>query len=279
MLKLGMRNIKTGIAVFLATVVGCLGLIQTPIYTVSVCIFSIKNTVKGSLDNSISRILGTLLGGFVGYLFALLFGGKILLTSFGVVLVIHLCKIFKIADSAGIASVTFAAILLGVGDADPLMYSTMRTIDTLVGVLIALLVNFWISRRRYLIYLCTEFKKSSTDCIELVSHMIKIKEYKRYSDLDEMFSTLKMYYTQIVDEIVYSNESGDLGNIKLRFDICEQLLHHIHGLYLIEKNRTSASSVRDDLACKYHLTNLEILLNKVDTLNVDIQEILEKKTA
>ena len=41
-----MRNVKTGIAVFLAALAGYIGIVQTPIYTVSVCIFSIKNTIK-----------------------------------------------------------------------------------------------------------------------------------------------------------------------------------------------------------------------------------------
>ena len=70
MKKIGMRNIKTGIAVFLATFAGYLGIVETPVYTVSVCIFSIKNTIKNSLDDSFSRIIGTLVGGLVGYLCA-----------------------------------------------------------------------------------------------------------------------------------------------------------------------------------------------------------------
>ena len=40
MQKIGMRNIKTGIAVFFATLAGYLGIVETPVYTVSVCIFS-----------------------------------------------------------------------------------------------------------------------------------------------------------------------------------------------------------------------------------------------
>ena len=68
MQKIGMRNIKTGIAVFFATLAGYLGIVETPVYTVSVCIFSIKNTMKNSLEVSWTRILGTLLGGVIGYL-------------------------------------------------------------------------------------------------------------------------------------------------------------------------------------------------------------------
>ena len=43
MKKIGMRTIKTGIAVFLSTLVGYLGLVESPVFTVSACIFSLKN--------------------------------------------------------------------------------------------------------------------------------------------------------------------------------------------------------------------------------------------
>ena len=66
MKKIGMRNIKTGIAVFLATFAGYLGIVETPVYTVSVCIFSIKNTIKnsislGGVENSIEPVLPALI--------------------------------------------------------------------------------------------------------------------------------------------------------------------------------------------------------------------------
>ena len=136
-----MRNIKTGIAVFLATLAGYLGIVETPIYTVSVCIFSMKNTIKNTIDSSFSRIFGTLLGGVVGYLFATIFPSNIITATLGVVVIIHLCNEMKIYESSAYASVTFIAICLGINEHDPLVYSIMRTIDTLVGVIIALLVN------------------------------------------------------------------------------------------------------------------------------------------
>ena len=90
MKKIGMRNIKTGIAVFLATFAGYLGIVETPVYTVSVCIFSIKNTIKNSLDDSFSRIIGTLVGGLVGYLCARFLFTNIISATLGVIFIIHL---------------------------------------------------------------------------------------------------------------------------------------------------------------------------------------------
>lgn len=279
MKKIGMRNIKTGIAVFLATLASFSGIVQTPVYTVSVCIFSLKNTIKGTLEDAFSRILGTVLGGIIGFVFALITGGNMIWTSLGVMFVIHLCKILKISDSAGIASVTFASILLGVGKNDPLMYSLMRTIDTLVGVLIALLVNYWVSRRKYLKYLCKEFNATNADIVALIGHMVKRGEYSRYSDLEERFDLLKMYYNQLIDEVIYSNETGDLGNMKKSFDVCEQLLHHTHGLYLLEKNLLLNESIESDAIYRYHIYNISELLLCSEETEVNLDRMLDEKTA
>ena len=96
MQKIGMRNIKTGIAVFFATLAGYLGIVETPVYTVSVCIFSIKNTMKNSLEVSWTRILGTLLGGVIGYLSTFIFRGDSIPVTLGGILFFHLCSLLHL---------------------------------------------------------------------------------------------------------------------------------------------------------------------------------------
>lgn len=262
MKKIGMRTIKTGIAVFLASLAGYLGIVETPVYTVSVCIFSIKNTVRNSVNDARSRILGTLLGGFIGYLFALVTHGNIISTTIGVVLVIHLCHSFKFSDSAGVASVTFAAISLGVGKSHPFTYSVMRTLDTLVGVLIALIVNYGVNRPRYMKYLWSSFDTDHDDLINMVSSMVKVNDYSSsYNKLQSKFSDLEIYYNQLLDELTYSNDSSVLNKLYYEFDICEQLLHHIHGLYLLEKRASVMNAKIEENIYNYHKNNVNRLLS------------------
>lgn len=261
MKKIGLRTIKTGIAVFLATLAGYLGIVETPVYTVSVCIFSIKNTVKNSLDDARSRILGTLLGGIVGYLFAVFTNCNIIFVSLGVIIVIHLCHSFKFSDSAGVASVTFAAISIGVGQQRPLTYSIMRTLDTLVGVLISLIVNYSVNRPRYMKYLWSSFNLSHDQIICIIKKMVSNNDFSSsYNKLQEKYTDLESFYNLLIDELSYSNDSKHLTTLYKDFDICEQLLHHIHGLYLLEKKSSLNSTKINDDICKYHKKNINSLL-------------------
>lgn len=263
MKKIGMRNIKTGIAVFFATLAGYLGIVETPVYTVSVCIFSIKNTMKDSLEVSWSRILGTLLGGIVGYLSTFFLRENIISATLGVILIIHLCNIMKISDASAIASVTFISICLGVGNNHTLNYSIMRTIDTLVGVLIALIVNYSVSRKKYIEYLLASFNSTYKYCLDIIYSMMKSQDFSSYyTKLSSKYSDLQEYYNQLVDEIPYSNETHNLNNLYYNFDICEQLIHHIHGLYLIEKRISSMDTIFNESIYKYHKKSILALLSQ-----------------
>ena len=271
-----MRNIKTGIAVFLAALAGYIGVVQTPIYTVSVCIFSIKNTIKESIQYSKDRILGTLLGGFIGYLFALFSNGNIILSSIGVVIVIYVCQLLKIADSSAIASVTFSAIVIGVGENHPLIYSITRTMDTIIGILISLFVNFGISRYRYLKYLIFSFNSNYNDCIKIVSKIVNESNYSYYTDLKLKFDDLNLYYTQLTDEVVYSSISGDFKYLNECFNICEQLLHHCHGLNILEKSSYNDTLIKESIN-NYHLDVISNILPIASKLELSLDKILHEK--
>lgn len=271
MRKIGLRTIKTGIAVFFASLAGYLRIVETPVYTVSVCIFSIKNTMKNSVEDAMSRILGTLLGGFVGFLFATFIKENILSTTIGVILIIHLCNLLKISESAGIACVTFATISLGVGKNYPLTYSLMRTMDTMVGVLIALIVNYSVNRPKYLKYLWTSFKSTSKDYFNIIFDMVDTKDYSSsYLKLQNKFDELGEYYNQLIDELSYSDEANTPTKLHEYYDTCEQLLHHVHGLYILDKkNYYNEDKFNNRYIYKYHTGNISKLLSSKKLLDIE----------
>ncbi len=263
MKKIGMRTIKTGIAVFLSTLVGYLGLVESPVFTVSACIFSLKNTLKNSWNEALSRILGTLIGGLIGYLCAAFLGCNIITATLGVVFIIHICNELKLHDASAIASVTFISICLGIGNNHPLNYSILKTMDTLVGVVIALIVNFSISRHRYIKKLWNLFDIAYDDCISIINSMVEEMDFSlSYKKLKDRFDYLKKNYDHLLDELPLSVESYNLNILHNRFDRCESLLHHVHGLYLMEKMAHYSDKALNKAIYKYHTYNILKLLSE-----------------
>ena len=65
----GMRILKTGIAVVITTFLGNTFLVSNPFYAVIGTIFALQNTMKSSLVAGKNRLLGTVLGAIIGYFF------------------------------------------------------------------------------------------------------------------------------------------------------------------------------------------------------------------
>ena len=68
---IGMRTFKTGIAVVITAALGHTFLVSNAFYAVIGTIFALQNTMKSSLVAGKNRLLGTVLGAIIGYLFAL----------------------------------------------------------------------------------------------------------------------------------------------------------------------------------------------------------------
>lgn len=141
-LKIGRRNIKTAIAVFLSVLVSKAFKLEYPFFAVIAAIFSMENSIANSYKVGINRLLGTLVGAFVGVIFVSIQPGNAIYMGIGTMLLIFICNIFKWNKAIPIAGVVFAAIMLSLNNKNPIYYSFGRVVDTLIGIVIAVAVNY-----------------------------------------------------------------------------------------------------------------------------------------
>lgn len=233
--KIGMRTTKTGIGVSLAALVGTIGLVQDPFYAAIACVVAMQNTVKGSLKAGKNRLKGTVVGAIVGYLFALIHPGDPLLTGIGIIATIYICNLLNIKQSVAIASVVFCSILLGVGEKDVLLYSIHRTIDTAVGVIIAICVNYFISRPDYLKDVLYELKIIENKAMQLVKEKIIHNNEIDIKGFNKEIVKLETAYQQFIDELEYRNEDVEIENLKKTLDICKEIYFHLQSILFLKK--------------------------------------------
>lgn len=139
-----MRNVKTGIAVFLSIIISKILNSEYPFYTAVAAIVAMQNSVEGSLKAGKNRMLGTIVGAAVGFVFALVDPGNVGLCAAGIMLVIYICNILNWKDAISIGGIVFLAIMLNLKGGSPLHYSLNRILDTFIGIVVALLVNRFI---------------------------------------------------------------------------------------------------------------------------------------
>ncbi len=144
--KIGMRNIKTAVAVGVCLLFFQFIGIGDGIQAAIAAIICMKSSLQNSLQTGIERVTGTFIGVFLGVLTLLLidsitYRALTLLAIIGVVLIIYLCNIFKAQGSTIIGLVVFLIILIGEKDLPPVLYGAVRLAETIFGIFTAYVVN------------------------------------------------------------------------------------------------------------------------------------------
>lgn len=141
-IHVGMRTVKTGLAVMLAVMASSFLGSQSPIFAVIAAIAGMNRTISGSFAYARGQLLGNIFGAAMGFLFALLVTEvRAMFIGLGVILIILFCNKLKMQDATPLSCIVFAAICLNMGQTSPLYYSFNRLFDTSVGLLIAISVN------------------------------------------------------------------------------------------------------------------------------------------
>lgn len=236
MKKVGMRTIKTGIGVFLCALIGPY-LVQTPQSSAVACLLSMQDTVSGSLKTGLSRIQGTILGGIIGFIILLFFPGNALWCGIGVMFIIYFCDILKLNKAISIACVTFLSIQLGFADSTPaLVYSFHRVLDTCVGVIIALGINFGLARPDYLNALYESFNNIYNNIDTFLKYKaLGEKDKFKAEKLVESMNEMESLYIKLIGEIGYHKGHIDIKRIEHIVNICREANFHIQSIELLEK--------------------------------------------
>ena len=152
--KIGLRTIKTSISVFL-----CLFLFPNePFFACLAAVSCLQNSVANSVKASINRIIGTIVGALYGLIFLIFcryfkfnlenaFLGKLLIylsIAIGIIFVIYTCNLIKKPGGINVSCIAFLAITTVHAYSEPIYYALNRIIETIFGVFIALLVNYFI---------------------------------------------------------------------------------------------------------------------------------------
>lgn len=149
---LGKRTVKTAVAVGICLLLGALVGYEAPFYASIAAVMSMRATPAQSIEYGKERLIGTVVGGAVALLVVFIlqkmpFLGTsyllILLISAAILLGLFICNLLKQKDAAcSICCVVILAILLiHPGGRDSYLYILSRTIETAIGIAIAVAVN------------------------------------------------------------------------------------------------------------------------------------------
>lgn len=157
--KVGMRAVKTAVAVFVSFLVlfpfwsyipsGPGDLLQqvAPVNACIAAIICMQSSVEESVSQGLFRVIGTVLGGVVGLVCLLLsnyFGMPVMtgvLLGVGTVVTLWVCILIKRPEACGMGCVVLCCILLTYDGTNGYFYILLRVLENLVGIIVAVVVN------------------------------------------------------------------------------------------------------------------------------------------
>lgn len=146
---LGLRTVKTSLAVMLCILFFDLTNRGTPIVATLAAVFALREDLSTSIDFGKSRIIGNTIGGacaFIYYASLQLMPseriGQLILIPLLVAVIITYSN--RIDNTAGIIGgvATFIFIALSIPRGESYLYAFNRVIDTFIGTIIAVFINF-----------------------------------------------------------------------------------------------------------------------------------------
>jgi uncharacterized membrane protein YgaE (UPF0421/DUF939 family) len=146
--KIGMRNIKTSVSVFICLLIFEIVNRDNSFYACIAAIICMQTTLENSFKIGITRTMGTLLGGLFGAII-LSIGGSyisdkafIFLIPLSIMLLIELCVSLNRKEAVAISCIVFLSIVISHrARGDYLSHTINRIIDTIIGIIVAVAVN------------------------------------------------------------------------------------------------------------------------------------------
>lgn len=153
---LGLRSLKTALAVMLTAVLYMFLPGRNPTFACIGAVFGLGADMENSRLNGGNRFFGTIIGGLIGILLyaaehRLVPNGSYILrlplVFIGIIMLIMLCVLCRWPGGVQPGGVVLCIILFNT-PANHIGYAFARMLDTGIGVLVALFVNYLLSRSR-----------------------------------------------------------------------------------------------------------------------------------
>lgn len=148
--KLGLRAVKTAIAVFFCLLLSVLFSRSDALIASIAAIICMQQTYNKTYNTGLHRLIGTMIGGIIGYLFLL--GVQyvphkdyvsIVVAPICILVVIYICNFINRKDSIVIGCIVVLSVVIQFDytDGDTFMYVVNRVIDTCIGIVVAMIIN------------------------------------------------------------------------------------------------------------------------------------------
>lgn len=235
---IGLRTLKTALAVSISIIISNLLNLEYPYFAAMTAILSMHKTTLSSLKMWRNRTIGTLIGALCGICLASISIGNPLLCGLGMILLILILNKLKLGEAIGIAGIVMIAIMVNT-QGDLLFYAFNRTLDTLIGGGVSLLINITI----FPYYSMTKIDDELDLLWEYTRHLVCQIEIEQNLAVEAEQVNLKLkhfeeHFALYTQEVLFKNRDALAIKCQQHIQMLKELSFHLFAMVLAGKTET-----------------------------------------
>lgn len=267
---IGMRTIKTALVVVISYIVSSIinsSLSFALIYAAVICV---ETSVVSSFKIGYNRVLGTVLGGVIGLIMSFIPVYGAITMATGVVITILLCNLLDIKKSTGIA-ITLVIIIVTGSSTSPAIYAMQRTLDTIIGIVIATIINMLIYPPDQMIRVRDSFQKFRESAKQVIEDLILYGNSDGLNNLGNQLDTLKIAFDDLNKElpILKKYDKEEYEYFALMVEASEKVFIYAEATSLSEAR---AKMTKDNHSKLHKLLQLDIFQTEFVEMNSSTRE-------
>lgn len=234
--KVGMRTIKTVLAVSFTIFISEIFKLRSPFFAAIAAIIAMQTSVSESLGAGKDRMYGTILGAFIALLYTLVAPENPFFIGIAIFIIIYICNLAGWEKSVSISTMVFLSIVLNYKEGSRLDYAFFRTLDTLIGLIIGTLINYFIhppsledNIEESIDQMYKEFKNMVKAIIWKEENLPLEKLRKSLIDTEETYDILKSDIKLHLNKTLNSCDFDDV------LESFESIYNHLSIIYTIDR--------------------------------------------
>jgi uncharacterized membrane protein YgaE (UPF0421/DUF939 family) len=269
--KIGMRTIKTGLAVSLGMYIADLLGLYSPLFVGLGAISTMQSSVSESFQSGKNRMLATITGALVALIMNYIFPFNYFIMGIGIIILIHILNLLNWKKAISLAAMVFIAVYMN-RDTEIINYAINRVLDTSVGIIVGVLVNYLISAPHSENQFDLIFSSMKDDARNILYDIITGRNKIEISSFKSKLDKLEETYELAKDEEHYSFKNKtkfDDNSIKLK--MMQRVFNDLSTLKslnckccLNESNKSLTEKLFNMtlfLKCDYEITKEDIIYN------------------
>ncbi len=257
--RLGMRVIKTGIAVTLCIVLSDLLKLNEPFIAAVATVMSMGRSIDISVRSGRNKMAGVAIGAALGGALALLSPANAGLCGLGVLVSLYLCHLFRLDGAQALCSFTFAAVMFGAAPGSEWSYAAVCAVDALLGIGVAVVVNLAVLPPNYAetikrLFAVLRERVSAAEEDAAARRPIDVKAVE--SAIDRITRNVRLYVSEFR---LFRGDDDEIFKISCRISVYRLILDELRAVEVMELTEDRKPDGEIETVYSYHMKRIREL--------------------